>query len=72
MAHNTINDAAIGLNDVPLSFHGSNTFANTGTIRSDGCVAAAASTSMQAATQLAKPSSFSQWRTPANPLGLRP
>ncbi|HYL16854.1 MAG TPA: hypothetical protein VEV41_27730 [Terriglobales bacterium] len=72
VAHNTINDAAIGLSDVPLSFKGSNTFTNTGMMLTGGCVAAAALTSMQAASQPAGPSSLSQWRTPANPFGLRP
>jgi len=72
VAHNTINDAPIGLNDVPLSFNGSNTFFNTGTMRAAGCAAAAALSPLKAAAQLATPSSFSEWRTPANPLGLRP
>jgi len=72
VSHNTINDALLGLGDVPLGFSGSNTFANTGTI-STGCVAAAAMLGpMQAAAPLAAPSSYMQWRTPANPSGLRP
>ena len=73
VSDNRINDAAIGLDQVPLGFKGSNTFANTGMISTDGCVAAAASaSSIQAPSQTASPSSFSQWRTPANPLGSRP
>ena len=73
VSHNTINDAAVGLGDVPLGFSGSNTFANTGMISTDGCVAAAAAFSpLQAASPVAKPSSLLQWRTPANPLGSRP
>src|ERR1700751_4310010 len=70
VSDNRINDAAIGLDQVPLGFKGSNTFANTGMISTDGCGAAAASaSSIQAPSQTASPSSFSQWRTPANPLG---
>jgi hypothetical protein len=72
VAHNTINDAAIGLSDVQLSLSGANTFANTGMISTDGCVAAAAAVSSpRAASLLTRPSSFSQWRTPAHPTGLR-
>jgi hypothetical protein len=72
VAHNTINDAAIGLSDVQLSLSGPNTFANTGMISTDGCVArAAAVSSPRAASLLTRPSSFSQWRTPAHPTGLR-
>jgi hypothetical protein len=72
VSHNTINDALLGLGDVPLGFSGSNTFANTGTV-STGCVAALALLGpMQAAAPLAAPSSYLQWRTPANPSGVRP
>jgi hypothetical protein len=38
--HNTINDAGIGLNDVPSSFSSPNSFFNVQTIRSGGCAAA--------------------------------
>jgi hypothetical protein len=34
---NTINDATTGLNDVPSSFSGANSFDNVVTLRSDGC-----------------------------------
>jgi hypothetical protein len=72
VSHNTINDALVGLGDVPSGFSGSNTFANTGTI-SAACAAAAAMLGpMQAAAPLAAPKSYMQWRTPANPSGLRP
>ncbi|HWX91825.1 MAG TPA: hypothetical protein VNY29_04260 [Terriglobales bacterium] len=72
VSHNTINDALVGLGDVPLGFTGSNNFANTGTV-STGCAAAAAMLGpMQAAAPLAAPNSYRQWRTPANPSGLRP
>lgn len=72
VSHNTINDALVGLGDVPSGFTGSNNFANTGTV-STGCVAAAAMLGpMQAAAPLAAPNSYRQWRTPANPSGVRP
>jgi|SRR5882762_15562 len=60
VSRNTINDAAVGLDQVPLGFRGSNTFANTGSISTDGCAAAAPRTV-----------SPQQWRTPATPLGVR-
>jgi Periplasmic copper-binding protein (NosD) len=79
VVHNTINDAAIGFSNVPAGFSGSNTFANTGTISTFGCVAATAGLGSRraapqpgGASRLAKPSSFSRWRTPANPRGSRP
>ncbi len=73
VSDNKINDAAIGLDQVSSSVKGSNSFANTGVISTDGCVAAAASaSSIQAPSRAAGPGSFSQWRTPANPSGLRP
>jgi hypothetical protein len=72
VSHNTINDALVALANVPLGFTGSNNFSNTGTI-STGCVAAAAVLGpVQAAATTAAPTSFMQWRTPANPSGLRP
>jgi hypothetical protein len=74
VANNTINDAPIGLDQVPSTFNGTNRFANTATIRTNGCVAAAATNSMQAVFQRLTRSGLppSKWRTPANPLGLRP
>jgi hypothetical protein len=72
VSHNTINDALVGLGNVPLGFTGSNNFANTGTI-STSCVAAAAVLGLvPAAAPSSAPSSFMQWRTPANPSGQRP
>jgi hypothetical protein len=35
--HNTINDATTGLNLVPASFSGTNSFDNVATLRTDGC-----------------------------------
>jgi hypothetical protein len=76
VSHNTINDALVGLGNVPAGFTGSNNFANTGTISTvppDGCPAFAPRLgAVQAAAQLARPNSYSQWRTPANPSGVRP
>ena len=74
VAQNTINDAASGLDLVPPTFTGTNTFANTGTICTDCAVAAPRVSSMQAVTQKPTRSGLppSKWRTPANPLGLRP
>src|SRR4030095_4701025 len=37
VSHHSLNDACIGLGLVPTGFHGSNSFANTGTITTDGC-----------------------------------
>jgi hypothetical protein len=73
VANNTINDAAIGLDEVPSTFNGRNSFANTGTTRTGGCPAGPA-TSSQAVFQKLLRSGLppSKWRTPANPLGLRP
>ena len=74
VARNTINDAVTGLDQVPATFTGMNTFANTGTIRTDCAAAAPRVSSMQAVSQkltrLGLPPS--KWGTPANPLGLRP
>lgn len=73
VSHNVINDALVGLSDVLSSFNGDNTFANTGTVTTS-CPAAAPM--MQAAplsaTPLSKSVPFRQWRTPANPNGVRP
>jgi hypothetical protein len=75
VSHNKINDAAIGLDQVPAGFNGSNTFANTGFISTDGCsaaplVASAARVQSSAAAQSGM-SSPQEWRTPANPFGSR-
>jgi len=74
VARNTINDAVTGLDQVPATFTGMNTFANTGTIRTDCAAAAPRVSSMQAVSQkltrLGLPPS--KWGTPANPPGLRP
>jgi len=57
--------SVVGLNDVPFEFSGSNTIANTGTISSStNCPVAGA--------PLARPNSYTQWRTPADPSGVRP
>jgi hypothetical protein len=73
-ANNTINDATTGLDLVPATFKGRNTFANTAEISTGGCPAAAAQTSTQSVFQRMTRSGLSpsKWRTPANPLGLRP
>ncbi len=72
--HNSINDAAVGLDQVPAGFQGMNFFANTATIRNDSCAAAAAvhASGLRANAVLnAAPvgNSILQWRTPASPLG---
>jgi hypothetical protein len=68
---NTINDAAIGLDNAPVGFTGTNTFNNTATVRSGSCGAAAAKTSGLAAaaapTGNRSGASIWQWRTPASP-----
>jgi hypothetical protein len=76
VSHNTINDAAIGLSDEPSNFSGNNTFANTTTVTTDGCaLAAAAAPMLNAAPLNAAPTSkspqFLQWRTAANPNGVK-
>jgi hypothetical protein len=73
VAHNTINDALVGLDQVPGGGRGSNTFANAGTITTDGCaaapvLAAAASLNSLNAAQSGPPAPQT-WRTPANPFG---
>ncbi len=40
VASNTINDATTGLNNVPASFSGANSFNNVVTLRTDGCASA--------------------------------
>jgi hypothetical protein len=37
VSHNTINDATTGLDQVPASFGGANSFDNVATLRTDGC-----------------------------------
>jgi Periplasmic copper-binding protein (NosD) len=75
VSHNTINDAAVGLDQVPSGFHGSNTFANTGFISVDGCTAAplvASAARVQSLTAAQSGTSSPQgWRTPANPFGAK-
>jgi len=75
VAHNTIIDAAVGLDKVPGGGRGSNTFANTASITTDGCgtaplLAGAASLTSQGAAQSSLPAPET-WRTPANPFGSR-
>ena len=69
-AGNTINDAAIGLDNVPLGFIGSNTFNNTATVKGGTCAAAVAQkTSLATMSNVGTRSGASvwQWRTPASP-----
>lgn len=72
VANNTINDAAVGLNNAPLGFTGNNSFNNTATIKGGSCGAPAART-LAATTNASPPqkmgSSIWQWRTPASPYG---
>jgi hypothetical protein len=71
--NNRINDAAVGLNDVPTGFTGTNTFFITGTIITNTCVAPlAAASAVQGAAGVSSSRSgmLSQWRTPANPKGI--
>jgi hypothetical protein len=70
VSHNIVNDAFVGLSDVPASFSGTNTFANTGTVSTGGCLAAAAAIPLGAAP-LSQGNQFLQWRTPANPTGIK-
>jgi hypothetical protein len=72
VSQNKINDALVGLSDVPMRFSSSNTFANTGTVSTSCPAAAAILGPVQTAAPLAAPSSYLQWRTPANPSGQRP
>jgi len=72
VSHNSINDATIGLDLVPTGFHGSNSFANTGTITTDGCgptTLAATTTRTQSVAAQSATFTPQQWRTPANPHG---
>jgi hypothetical protein len=68
---NTINDAAIGLDNTPTGFTGSNSFDNTATVNGGSCGAAAAQKSGLAATASVGGTrsgiSILQWRTPASP-----
>jgi hypothetical protein len=77
VSHNTINDALVGLSDVPPGFNGNNTFANTATVTTDGCPGPPPGMPMlKAAPMNAAPVSkgtpFLQWRTPVNPNGVKP
>jgi len=67
---NTINDAAIGIDNAPVGFTGKNSFDNTTTVNSGSCAAAAAKiTGLAAAASIGNRSGASiwQWRTPASP-----
>jgi hypothetical protein len=70
---NTINDAAIGINNTPAGFTGANNFENTVTVKGGSCgaVAATAQKTALAATASAGDAlpgtSIWQWRTPASP-----
>jgi hypothetical protein len=77
VSHNVINDALVGLSDVPANFDGTNTFANTGTVTTDGCPAPSSATSLLKAAPLnsapvSRGTPFLQWRTPLNPNGTKP
>lgn len=61
---NFINDAAVGLDQAPAGT-GSNTFANTATTITNGCVSAAA------ASRVMRANSQEPWHTPATPFGIR-
>ena len=73
VAHNMIEDAMVGLNNVPLSFSGTNSFSNTALISNNGACPAAPviASAAQVAPAGGSPSSGSiwQWRTPFSPLG---
>jgi hypothetical protein len=75
VSHNTINDAAVGLDQVPTGFHGSNTFSNTGTISTDSCSAtpilAGAARVQSLNGVLPGTPAPQQWRTPATPFASR-
>lgn len=76
VSHNVINDAVIGLNDVPAGFNGNNTFANTGAVTANLCAAPAATPMLKAAplgaASASKGTPFLQWRTAVNPNGVKP
>lgn len=71
VSDNTINDAAIGLNNAPAGFRGDNNFNNTATVMGGSCGAAPPLKAALAASAstMATPSgtSLRQWRTPASP-----
>jgi len=56
--HNTINDAGIGLNDVPSTFSSPNNFFNVQTIRNDGCTAASPALSGETKPEAHTPKRF--------------
>jgi hypothetical protein len=68
---NTINDAAVGLDNAPVGFTGTNIFNNTVTVQGGSCGAAAAMKTSSAVTTAGvstrSGTSLSQWRTPASP-----
>jgi hypothetical protein len=72
-SHNTINDAAVGLDQVPAGFNGSNRFANTATMITGDCAAAsvapAAAMRTMATSAASSATSIRQYRTPISPLG---
>jgi hypothetical protein len=73
VSSNTINDAAIGLNNAPVGFTGNNSFTNTETIKGGGCAAALARASLATANTPAPAAkmgtSIWEWRTPASTNG---
>jgi hypothetical protein len=75
VSHNVINDAFVGLSDVPASFNGNNTFANTGTVTTDGCpdgTMPMLKAAPLSAAPVLKGTPFLQWRTAVNPNGIKP
>jgi hypothetical protein len=72
VAHNTINDALVGLDNVPAGIGGANTFNNTATLNVDGCATAAvqANALHSSSPKLSRSEgSIWQWRTPVSPFG---
>jgi len=65
VSQNFINDAPIGIDQVPSSGIGANNFANTGTTTTNGCVSAAV------AARVIGGNAAAQWHTPATPFGTR-
>jgi len=73
VSHNTINDAAVGIDQAPLGFNQSNTFNNTSVVSANGCAAALASVPLAASRSIVSSGTSAprQWRTPATPNGVR-
>lgn len=65
LSQNFINDASVGIDQVPSSGIGPNTFANTATTTTSGCGSAALAVHVIGARSRA------QWHTPATPFGTR-